>query len=162
MSNIRCYSCNYTMKTFSLLLALIISLPAFAQHKRAPVHGMVYGAKPDTTVLMPASKVESFMDKKTRITVAIRGKILAVKSDSFTIDAGAGKTIAAHFTKAGIKIPASLTGKTVILDGIAQKQFIADDKQHFAGDTVNGKKQSYVNANPKRRLTFEVKGMMVD
>jgi len=43
-----------------------------------------------------------------------------------------------------------------------QKQFIADDQQHFAGDTVTGKKQHEVKTNPKRRLSLEVKGMMVD
>jgi hypothetical protein len=50
----------------------------------------------------------------------------------------------------------------VIIEGVAQKQFIADDLQHFAGDTVQGKKQHQVNANPNQRLTFEVTGLMVD
>ena len=150
------------MKTFSLLLALIFSVPALAQNAKGPVHGMVYGAKPDTTGIIPANKVEDFMDQKTRIIVAVRGKILSVKGNTFTIEGGKGRTIAAHFINSGVKIPASLSGRTVVMDVIAQKQFIADDLQHFAGDTANGKKQHQVKTNPKRRLTFEVKGLMVD
>jgi hypothetical protein len=150
------------MKTFSLLLALLFSIPAFAQDHTAPAHGTVYGAKPDTTGIVAANRVEGFMAQKTRISVAVRGKVLAVKKGKFLIDGGKGKTIAAHFSTSGVKIPASLTGKTVVMDVIAQKLFIADDLQHFAGDTVKGKKQHDVKTAPKRRLTFEVKGMMVD
>jgi hypothetical protein len=59
-------------------------------------------------------------------------------------------------------IPTSLSGRTVIVEGVAQKQFIADDGQHFAGDTVTGKKQHQVKTNPKQSITFEVSGLMVD
>jgi len=151
--------------TFLLLFTLIFSFSVFAQKQTAPGHGMVYGDKPDTTGVMPASKVEEFMDKKTRVSVAVRGKVLKVtksKGGWFTIDEGSGRIISAHFKNYDIAIPASLAGKTVVLDCVAQKQFIADDQQHFAGDTVTGKKQSQVKTNPKRRLSFEVRGLMVD
>ena len=39
---------------------------------------------------------------------------------------------------------------------------IADDGQHFAGDTVKGKKQHGVNTDAKRKLTLEVRGLMVE
>ena len=151
--------------TFLLLFALLFSLFASAQKQTAPVHGRIYGDKPDTTGVMPADKVEEFMANKIRVSVAVRGKVLKVtksKGGWFTIDEGNGSIISAHFKNYDVNIPASLAGKTVILDVVAQKQFIADDQQHFAGDTVTGKKQSQVKTNPKRRLTFEVKGMMVE
>lgn len=105
------------------------------------------------------------MDQKVRISVAIRGRVLKVtqsKGGWFTIDAGNGRIISAHFKNYDVTIPTALAGRTVVLDGVAQKQFIADDQQHFAGDTVKGKKQSQVKANAKRGLTFEVSGMIVD
>jgi hypothetical protein len=34
--------------------------------------------------------------------------------------------------------------------------------QHFAGDTVSGKKQHAAKTNVKPVLTFEVKGLMVE
>ncbi len=154
-----------TMKNTFLLLALLFSIPVFAQKQKAPVHGTVYGAKPDTTGVMDASKVEGFMDKKARVSVAVRGKIIKVikpQGGWFTIDAGNGRTIAAHFKNVGVNIPRILAGRTVVMDCVAARQFIADDQQHLAGDTVNGKQQSHVNADPKRRLIFEVKGMVVD
>jgi hypothetical protein len=148
------------MKTTFLVLFLFLSFSAFSQQK-----GTVYGSKPDQTGVIAASKVENSMDKKTRMNMAIRGRILKVTKPNggwFDIDAGNGRIISAHFKKAGINIPSSLAGKTVVVDGVVQKQFIADDKQHFAGDTVVGKKQSQVKTNPKQKLIFEVTGMMVE
>jgi len=136
-----------------------------AQKRTGLVHGKIFGSKPDTTGVMAASKVEDFMDTKVRISVAIRGRVLKVtkpKGGWFTIDAGNGRIISAHFKNYDVTIPTALAGHTVVLDGVAQKQFIADDQQHFAGDTVKGKKQSQVKTNTKRRLTFEVTGMVVD
>ena len=78
------------------------------------------------------------------------------------MDAGNGKVIQAHFKDYNISLPTALKGRTVIVEGVAQKQFIADDLQHLAGDTVIGKKQHTVKTNPKQRLTFEVRGLMID
>jgi len=153
------------MKVAYLLLFLLFSFSAPAQKHSGLVHGKIFGAKPDTTGVMAASKVEDFMDKKVRISVAVRGKILKVTKEKggwFTLDAGNGRTISAHFKNYAVTTPTSLEGRTVVLDGIAQKQFLADDQQHYAGDTAKEKKQSQVKANAKRRLTFEVSGMMID
>jgi hypothetical protein len=153
------------MKRRCLLLFLLFSFSTMAQKRSGLVHGKIFGSKPDTTGVMAASKVEDFMDTKVRISVAVRGKILKLTKEKggwFTLDAGNGRTIAAHFKNYAVTIPAALAGWTVVLDGVAQKQFIADDQQHYAGDTVKGKKQSQVKTNPKRRLTFEVSGMILD
>ena len=134
--------------------------------KHVPLpHGMIFGEKPDTITLMPASKLETFMGNKTRITTAISGKVIKVikeKGGWFEMDAGNKRVIAAHFTNAGINLPRQVAGRTVIISGIAAKQFIADDQQHMAGDTVNGKKQHKINTSPYRRISFEVKGLMID
>ncbi|MBC7400230.1 MAG: DUF4920 domain-containing protein [Mucilaginibacter sp.] len=153
------------MKYRLLLLCVCFTLTAIAQRKTAIPHGMIFGTKPDTTQVIPAWRVEAFMDKKVRINTTIRGRIIKVtkaKGGWFMLDAGKGKIIAAHFKNYGINLPIALTGKIVFVEGVAQKQFIADDLQHFAGDTVSGKKQHTVKTNPLRRLTFEVMGLMVD
>lgn len=153
------------MKLIVLLISTLIANVAIAQ-KHVPLpHGMVFGEKPDTVALMQASKLETFMDKKTRITTVITGKVIKVSKEKggwFEIDAGNNRVIAAHFTNAGINLPRQLAGRTVIISGIAAKQFIADDLQHMAGDTTNGKKQHKVNTNPSRKISFEVKGLMID
>jgi len=152
------------MKLLLLVAPLFCTAMLFAQLHAPLPHGMVYGQRPDTTTLMAAGKTEAFMGKKTRISTTITGKVIKVikeKGGWFEIDAGNGKIIAAHFKNYNITIPKAMAGRMVIIEGVAQKLFMADDLQHLAGDTVTGKKQHKVKTDPKRRLTFEVKGLMI-
>lgn len=156
---------SYRMKLIAFLIFLFISTVTIAQDHAPLPHGMVYGQRPDTAAIMNASAVESFMGKKTRITTTLIGKVIKVtreKGGWFQVDAGNGKIISAHFKDYNITIPKALAGRTVIMEGVAAKQFIADDLQHLAGDTVTGKKQHTVKTNPKKRITFEVKGLFID
>ncbi|MGF7041181.1 DUF4920 domain-containing protein [Mucilaginibacter lappiensis] len=153
------------MKLLTFFVLLFASATVLAQKEVPLPHGMVYGQKPDTTAMMSAAKVEAFMGKKTRISTTIEGRVIRVtreKGGWFELDAGAGKVISAHFKNYNINIPADLAGRKVIVEGVAAKQFIADDLQHMAGDTVSGKKQHEVKTDPKRKVTFEVKGLIVD
>jgi hypothetical protein len=148
------------MKALSVIFALLLSATVFAQQ-----HGTVYGTKPSETSMVKAANLETFMGKKTRISTTISGQVLKVtktKGGWFDIDGGNGKIIAAHFSRYDVNIPESLKGHYVVVEGIAQKQIISDDLQHLAGDTVTGQKQHTMKADPKRRLTFEVKGLMVE
>ncbi len=150
------------MRTFTAITLLFFTANVFAQ---TPLpHGMVYGTKPDTTVMLPANKVETFMGKRTRISTTIKGKVLKVTQTAggrFSIDAGNGKVIKAHFTKYKINLPVAIQGRIVVVEGVAKKQFIASDRQHFAGDKPIKNKKARVKANPKQELSFEVKGLMV-
>jgi hypothetical protein len=153
------------MKYLLLIPALFFYRAAIAQNHTPLPHGMVYGKKPDTTAMVNAWKVEAYMGKKTRINTTLRGRVIKVtkqKGGWFELDAGKGKVIAAHFKNIGINIPAGLKGKIVIVEGIAEKQFAADDMQHFAGSTGGGKEQHQLKTDPKRKLVFEVTGLMVD
>lgn len=153
------------MKTLFLLLALLFSFTVSAQQKSALTHGSIYGAKPAQTAPLAADKLEAYMGKRTRISTTIKGEVIRVtkqKGGWFDIDGGNGKIIAAHFKKYNVSIPADLKDHTVIITGVAQKQFIADDQQHFAGDTVKGKKQHDVKTDTNHKLTFEVTGLMVE
>jgi len=153
------------MKKLLLIITLCTTLPAFARQNTALPHGTVYGVKPTSTAPVAAGRLETYMDKKTRISTTIKGRVIRVtkpKDGWFDIDAGKGKVIAAHFKNIGTDLPMGLKGKTVVVEGVAAKEFIADDLQHFAGDTVKGKKQHTVKTDPKHRLTFEVTGLMVE
>jgi RecJ-like exonuclease len=153
------------MKYLFLLIAFYAIMPAVAQKHTPLPHGMVFGTKPDTAMLMPAWRIEDYMGKRIRMSTTLRGRVTRVtktKGGWFELDAGKGKIIAAHFKNIGVNIPVDLKGKIVLIEGVVQKQFIADDLQHYAGDTVIGKKQHTVKTDPKRRLIFEVEGLMVD
>jgi hypothetical protein len=153
------------MKATIFILALLFSVSAFAQKHTPMPRGTIYGVKPDNTAMVMASNLEAYMDKKTRISTTIRGRVIKVtrpKGGWFQIDGGKGKVIAAHFRDYNITLPEDLKGKYVIAEGIAAKQFIADDMQHLAGDTVTGKKSHTTKTNKNRQLTFEVTGLLVE
>jgi hypothetical protein len=146
---------------FAAFLLVMNSLSAIAQKPVKLPHGMVFGAKPSTVGLMPASQLESFMGKRTRITTAIVGKVLKVtntKEGLFTMDAGRGKVIDARFKTEGISLPPNIKGREVIISGVATKQFNAFDAQREAGSKPSSKKQS----NTQQPLSFEAVGLMVN
>jgi hypothetical protein len=149
------------MKTLLTTLAICAATGAFAQDK-SPVHGTTYGSKISTVGMMDASKLDAFMGRKVSVSTTIEGKVLKVtktKGGWFTIDAGNGNVIPAHFNVYDINIPASLAGHTVIVEGVASKQFIADASQHLAGGTGAAQKPA---TNPsKDKLSFAVTGLMV-
>jgi hypothetical protein len=154
------------MNTFRII-ALLGFLPfALSAQKHTPLpHGTTFGQKVNSRQNMPATKVEAFMGKMTRISTTLTGTVLKVDKPQggwFQMDAGAGKIIMVHFKDYKVTLPMDLKGRSVMIEGIAQKQFIADDSQHLAGDTVKGKKQHQVNANAKQRLTFEATGLEVE
>jgi hypothetical protein len=151
-----------------LCLAILVLhfIPVNLQaQKTVPLpHGTTFGKRVDTAQNMPATRLEAFMGKMTRISTTVKGKVLKVdtpKGGWFRLDAGNGKVIKVHFKDYNVTIPTGLRGRQVMIEGVAQKQFIADDMQHFAGDTVTGKKQHQSNADPKQRLIFEATGLMV-
>ncbi len=149
----------------SVLLALFcLPLIIYAQKKHTPLpHGMIFGTPPDRTNLLPAPQLEPFMGKRTRTTASVIGTVAQVtkpKGGWFEMDAGNGKIISAHFKTYNIDLPTDLKGRQVIIAGVASKQFIADDRQHLAGD--NSSRQHQVQTNPKQRIEFEVTGLFVN
>jgi ribosomal protein L35AE/L33A len=141
------------MKYLFLMIVVLVSTHISAQKHTPLPHGMLYGQKVDTLQMMPASRVEAFMGKMVRISTTIKGKVLRVTQTKGVIKV--------HFKNYGINLPADLRGRSVMIQGVAQKLFIADDMQHFAGDTGRGKKQHPVKADPKQRLMFEATGLVV-
>lgn len=149
------------MKAITFLLALSISVSVFAQKHDVLSHGTVFGSKPNDAATIKAENLETYMAKKARISTTISGKVTRVtnsKGGWFEIDAGHGKIIAAHFRDYKINIPDDLKGKYILAEGIAEKQFVADDGQHLAG----GNKEHGGKTDAKQRLTFEVSGLMVE
>jgi hypothetical protein len=141
------------MKILLFALAIFSSSLVFAQHK-----GSIYGAKPNGSEVIEASKLDAFMDTKPRISTTIRGLVVKVtksKGGWFSISAGKGRVIAAHFSKYNVTIPTSLAGHIVIAEGVVERQFAADDSQHLAG-------QKAQHATNSKELTFEVTGLQVE
>lgn len=142
----------------SLIVIILLIIPVYGITQPIP-HNMVYGAKPRTAGLVYADKLEAFMAKRPRIRVTVSGLVTLVtksKGGWFDIDAGHGNIITAHFKNYKINIPANLKGHYIIAEGVAQKKFIADDSQHFAGGH-----ESHARNTPKQSIIFEVRGLQV-
>jgi len=144
------------MKTIYLLLVLsLFSFSLFAQDKL--LHGKIFGNKPGA-VIVTADRLESYLGERVRKETTIKGKVLNVvkeKGGWFTIDAGNGKIIAAHFAKYDVTIPAGLKGCTVVVEGIVQKQSALTDQQKLAG-------QKQASDKTTSQLSIEVTGLMVE
>src|SRR5476651_1632672 len=148
------------MKPCILIILMYMYSPATAQ---ALPHGTIYGDKPTKIEVVAATNLEIFMGKRTRISVTVWGMVTRVtktRGGWFELDAGRGRIISAHFKTYNITIPINLKGHKIIAEGVAQKQFIADDMQHFAGDKPKKTGEPIPKAKP--RITFEVKGLMID
>jgi hypothetical protein len=127
-------------------------------------HGTVFGEKPNVSQVVEASKLESFLGRRTGITTAVKGKILKVKNPKggwFDLDAGNGKIIAAHFKNYNVNLPAGLKGHTVIADGVVQHPLNSAAMQHFAGD--KDKKATGAKQQPAKKdtLMLVVRGLIV-
>jgi len=149
------------MKHLVFFIHLIYTLNTYAQHIPLP-HGMVFGERPDTTIIVEATKAIEFMGKKIRVSTTIRGTVVNVvkqKGGWFNLDAGEGKIISAHFKIYEVMLPSALKGRVVIIEGIAVKQTDAKNGQQFGGKFATPKHQAFKKQSPA--LTFEVSGLMV-
>lgn len=146
------------MKRFMIFIFCFLPV---ALHAQAMPHGMVYGRKPNRVGLIAAERLEAYMSKRTRISTTVQGKVLAVtksKGGWFTMDAGQGRTIAAHFQNYNVNIPVKLKGRVVMMEGVAEKQRTAANGQHFAGQGTGYTKQRAIN---DQQLLFEVAGLEI-
>lgn len=149
------------MSRLILFILVSVAFKAYAQQKPLP-HGMVFGQKPDTTIIVAATKAQAFMGKKIRINTTIRGRVINVtkqKGGWFKLDAGGGKAISAHFKNYDVQLPTALKGRVVIIEGVAVKPVDATNGQRFGGNTAVDK--DIVLERKTVALTFEVSGLMV-
>lgn len=145
----------------ALLVCLLCCPLLLLGQKRTPLpHGMVFGTKPDVVNLHKAEDLETFMGKRTRTSAVVVGRVIRVtkpKGGWFEMAAGKGKIIQVHFQKYNINLPTDLKGREVIIEGVASKQFVADDKQHLAGAGAASQPRGLTGG-----LEFEATGLFVN
>ncbi len=150
-----------TMRYLAFIICVCIYANGYTQSTPLP-HGMVFGKKPDTSIVINATQVHAYMGKKPRISTTLKGTVVKVTKEKggwFTMDAGEGKVIAATFTDFNVTLPSALRGRTVIVEGVAARQFVPGNRQRLSGDTTA------VNAGPVKTgdivLRFEATGLLV-
>lgn len=153
--------CYKVMKLLSLFIAMLLSFNTYAQQTPLP-HGMVFGQRPDTTMIVAATKAAAFMGKKIRVNTTIKGRVSNVTKEKggwFKLDAGGGKVISAHFKNYNVTLPKALKGRIVIIEGVAVKQVDPTNGQRFGGNVAASKDNVLQRKNVA--LNFEVSGLML-
>jgi hypothetical protein len=144
-------------KIFFSLAVLFSALTVSAQNSTKPPqgqvsitpHGKIYGEKVDVKTAHPIGDMESYFGRRTSITTTISGKVVDVdkNGDFFTIRDTKGRPVTVRFKNAGYKLPQDIKGKMVLIDGIISKQFIANNRQHYAGSNAGMDKTHQQNNN---------------
>ncbi|PJJ83263.1 DUF4920 domain-containing protein [Mucilaginibacter auburnensis] len=150
------------MRYLLACIGLCMALNTYAQRTPLP-HGMIFGTKPDTSVVLDAAKLDSSMDRRNRISTIIKGRVLRVTDTQngwFEMEAGKGKLISARFKNDGIKLPSALKGRVVIIQGIAARKMEAVNGKP-AGTVVKNVKDPEKTRDGTIPLIFEVAGLMV-
>ncbi len=97
--------------------------------------GKVYGEKVDVKTVHPIGDLNVYFGRRTSVTTTIIAKVTDVdkSGDFFYVKDNKGRPVTVRFKNAGSKIPQDVKGKTVLIDGVISKNFIANNKQHYAG-----------------------------
>lgn len=114
--------------------------------------GKIYGDKVDIKTAHPIGDLDKYMGHRVSVTTTVLGRVVKVEDQgkTFMIKDDQGKMIPVHFAKAGFKVPQSIKGKKVLVDGVISKQFIADDHQHFAGSKPGTEKNVHQKTGPNQ------------
>ena len=97
--------------------------------------GKVYGERVDVKTVHPIGDLDAYFGRRTSVTTTIIAAVTGVdkSGDFFYVKDSKGKPVTVRFKNAGFKIPQDIKGKKVFIDGVISKNFIANNKQHYAG-----------------------------
>ena len=78
------------------------------------------------------------------------------------LDAGNGETMRVTFKDYGFFVPKDLSGKNVVVQGVAEvKEISVEDQRHFAEDAGKSKEEIEAITTPKEELVFVADGVIV-
>jgi len=162
-------------KSILLLLAVSISSLAFAQEQKKSgppagnaLVGDTYGSAVTTeskaiTVDKLAKKLKK--DNKKVENVAIKGKVTDVcdkKGCWLTIQTEDDTQFFVKMKDYGFFVPTALKGKTVVLEGNAERKVTSiDEQKHYAEDAKKPQAEIDAITKPKEEIRFVANGIKV-
>lgn len=166
------------MKKFVLLLSLMLSTVAFAQGTEAKkvgppegkaLVGDVYGAGVSAKAEKSAittKKLDQKLKKSAKVeNVAVKGKVTKVcdkKGCWLTVETDNNEKFFVKMKDYAFFVPTALEGKTVVLEGNAERKVTSvDEQKHYAEDAK--KPQSEIDAitKPEEEIRFMASGIKV-
>ena len=155
------------MKNFILLSAIIlIGLAANAQPPKVPADkGATFGQK---ITAENAITVEQLVDKMKRkagaVDVKLRGKVTEVCHEMgcwIKVQSEKGD-MTVRMKDHSFFVPLALSGKTVIIDGVAEEKLTSVEQlRDVAADAGKSKEEIAKITQPKKEIVVQAKGVLV-
>lgn len=124
-----------------------------------------YGKPITEAGAMPATQLTAKLGDKTAMPAKVEGVVESVCKVSgcwMTVKTGAGKTMRVTFRDYGFFVPKDITGKTVVVEGVAQTSTTSVAKlRHYAEDDGKSKADIEKITKPETDLSFVADGVII-
>ena len=143
---------------FSLLLTVGVATTLLAQDNQ-------FGKKITETGAIPATQLIAKLGDKDAIPAKVEGvveSVCKVKGCWMTMKTGDGKTMRVTFRDYGFFMPKDITGKTVVIEGVAHTSTTSVAKlRHYAEDDGKSKAEIEKITKPETDLSFVADGVII-
>ncbi|MBC8151329.1 MAG: DUF4920 domain-containing protein [Bacteroidetes bacterium] len=144
---------------FSLLITLTLTTSLFAQTDNQ------FGKKITDTDAIPATQLAAKLGTKEAMPAKVEGvveSVCKVKGCWMTVKTSEGKTMRVTFRDYGFFVPKDITGKTVVVEGIAQTSTTSVAQlRHYAEDDGKSKADIEKITKPETDLSFVADGVII-
>lgn len=149
-----------------IAIALFVGLSGYAQPPAGDAKkGDSYGEKITDKGAISLAELGKQLDKKDSVTAKIKGKVLEVCSKKgcwVTMELPNKSQMMVKFKDYAYFVPTSLSGKTVVLDGVARKKIVSvNELKHFAEDAKKPQAEIDAITKPEKQVKFEASGVLV-
>lgn len=149
------------MKNILVLICLLgLSFGAVAQSEVS-----YHGKKITEKGAIPATELAAKMGTKDKMTAKVEGTVLDVcpkKGCWMKVKTAEGQTMRVMFKDYAFFVPKDITGKTVVIEGVAESTVTpVDDLRHYAKDAGKSKEEIEKITEPEKAITFMADGVIV-
>ncbi len=142
---------------FAVALCLALAFQAQAQEK--------FGKKINEKSAIEASQLPVKMGDKETLNTKVTGTVESVcqaKGCWMKVKMDNGETMRVTFKDYGFFVPKDIAGKTVVVEGVAQKKTTpVSELRHYAEDAGKSKAEIAQITDPKNELAFVADGVIV-
>ncbi len=141
----------------ALLFCLTLVFQAFAQEH--------FGKKINEKSAIAANELPAKMGEKESMNAKVTGTVESVcqaKGCWMKVKMDNGETMRVSFKDYGFFVPKDIAGKTVVMQGVAEKKTTpVDELRHYATDAGQSKAEVAKITEPKNELAFVADGVIV-
>lgn len=144
-------------KVFVFLFCLALGFQVQAQEK--------FGKKINEKSAIAASQLPTKMGDKESMSAKVTGIVESVcqaKGCWMKVKMDNGETMRVSFKDYGFFVPKDIMGKTVVMEGVAEKKTTpVDELRHYAMDAGKSKEEIAKITEPENELAFVADGVIV-